>query len=95
MMALWPKSWGSKDGFATKKSPKHPIRRRRSFRPRAEWLEDRTLPDGTSLADSFRLTGDFSGDGRTDIVFIGRDWDAESAGPGLAIREFLSIGNGT
>jgi hypothetical protein len=66
---------------------------RPKLRPRlgVEQLESREVPSGTTLAQSFRLTGDINGDGRTDLVLVGQDWE----GPGLNTRQFLSNGNGT
>ena len=46
------------------------------------WPRDRRYPP---------LTGDVNGEGRTDLIFYGQDWN----GPGLAIRTKLATGNGT
>jgi hypothetical protein len=62
------------------------------FRPGVETLEERELPSATPLADSFRVTGDFNGDGRTDIALVGQNWNP--ALPGLSVRELLAIGTG-
>ena len=49
------------------------------------------LGDGSGVHTYPALTGDFNGDGKTDIAFIGQGWN----GAGLNIRTKLSNGNGT
>jgi len=49
------------------------------------------LGDGEGVHTYPALTGDVNGDGRTDLIFIGQNWD----GIGLSVRVKLSNGNGT
>jgi cathepsin L len=49
------------------------------------------LGDGQHVLDYSPLVGDVDGDGKTDVIFVGKDW----SGPGLNIRVKRSNGDGT
>jgi endonuclease/exonuclease/phosphatase family metal-dependent hydrolase len=49
------------------------------------------LSDGSGVHTYPTRTGDVNGDGKTDLIFIGRGWD----GDGLNVRVKLSNGDGT
>jgi hypothetical protein len=63
-----------------------------SLSPTNKWQSfEQVLSDGSGVHAYPAMTGDVNGDGRTDLIFIGQDWD----GGGLNVRVKLSNGNGT